>query len=624
MTQPKRKLLVIGVDQMIPYLMEKYVATGDLPNIASLLKKGVYGKALSSPPCDTPTNWTVIATGAPTFIHGATSFYLHVPGEPLDLGLSLRGRTQLSKYCNAEYFWDVAARHGKIPFVINYPAGWPSNFEKGAMVIYTWPTPETLPRQIIFKSTVEYSQASSNSELQLQVQGNDSITASLNVLESSRASPKLLFTLLKSSTADFDTLQIQVEGESTLHRIKVGEISEWLAIKMETKHRELPCIFRIKLVEIDSAGKTMKIERSPVLNTKGWSQPDDFGEKLLKNRLTLEAMKTETVPYMMPGTVDAHLIYARQEVMTLAKAIEFAKKELDWDLCFFHIHHLDTLNHKRLAAMFEPSPNYSEKAAIKAERNVRVAYKIVDEMVGYLLETCVDENTTVVLVADHGAIPAWRIVNIPLALYDAGLLHYDWNEKKKRFIIDWSKTKAFPYLEPTYIWVNLKGRDPEGIVEPEEYEQIRDEVIKALEAIRDPDTGNPIIELAMRKEDHPELAQNGERIGDIVYFLKPPYQIFDDDLDALDPTFLSKRIMKKGHAYEAKHCFGAHAYYLPQTTFGDYSIAVPLVIAGPGIKEGVKLETTVNLIDLAPTFARIMSLPKPKHSTGRIIAEIFK
>ena len=98
MANNRKKLLFIGVDQAIPYLTDKFLKDGDLPNINRLIENGVKGEALSCPPCDTPTNWTTISTGATTATHGCTSFYMHIPGEPFGTGLKHenRSRTQLS------------------------------------------------------------------------------------------------------------------------------------------------------------------------------------------------------------------------------------------------------------------------------------------------------------------------------------------------------------------------------------------------------------------------------------------------------------------------------------------------------------------------------------------------
>lgn len=70
-----------------------------MPATAELIEEGVFGEALSSPPCDTPTNWTTIVTGAWTGTHGMTSFYAHIPGKPLNEGVS----TLDSRVCKAEF-----------------------------------------------------------------------------------------------------------------------------------------------------------------------------------------------------------------------------------------------------------------------------------------------------------------------------------------------------------------------------------------------------------------------------------------------------------------------------------------------------------------------------------------
>ena len=235
-----------------------------------------------------------------------------------------------------------------------------------------------------------------------------------------------------------------------------------------------------------------------------------------------------------------------------------------------------------------------------------------------------DKETIVVLVSDHGAVPVWKIANIPLALRDAGLLTYKWDDTSRKFVIDWQKTLAFPYLEPPYIWVNLKGRDPHGIVESANYDSIRNEIIRALNGMRDPETGDQIVKLAIKREEAAHLGQNGERIGDIIFFLNPPYQIFDGNLNQLNTAELTRRSLKKAVASDAQKCFGAHAYYLPTTKFGEYTISSPLLISGPGVKKGVELKKTVDLIDVAPTLAQLLQIPNPKNAQGRVLQEVIE
>ena len=80
-----RELLLMSIDGAVPKLIEEFCREGLLPNIGSLIEEGVFAEAIPCP--------------HDTAVHGATSFYMHVPGEPLDLGLRRRGRAHLSKYC---------------------------------------------------------------------------------------------------------------------------------------------------------------------------------------------------------------------------------------------------------------------------------------------------------------------------------------------------------------------------------------------------------------------------------------------------------------------------------------------------------------------------------------------
>ena len=635
MNSNRKKLLLIGVDQAIPYLLKKFMNKGILPNISQLVEKGVYTEAYSCPPCDTPTNWTTIATGATTAVHGATSFYLHIPGEPFELGLEQRSRTQLSKYCKAEYFWDVADRSGYSPFVINYPSGWPSNFKNGAMSALIWQIPGTLPRVLSPPKTSKFSGDSENISTRITKAkiDNEFFSTKLEPLQinieltSVKALEETILTgyLTSSNGHKYDSLSFLNELTNEWIIIKKDNWSDWLSIKISTTYGILPCLLKVKILELSDEGTAINIQTSAIYNTKGWTEPEQLGMELIKNVVSHDLTpKIQEIEYKIEGKVESYLTYARKEALTLGQAIKYAKKRLNWDVCYFHIHLLDSVNHKELAYLHKNSPIYSEKKLDRASNNVKIAYQIIDDLVGDLVNFCVDNNTITIFVSDHGAMPAWKIINIPLVLMKAGLLSYKWKGAQNKFLVDWKKTQAFPYVEPPFVWVNLKGRDPQGIVDSADYEAIRDNIIDVLYELKDPETGKRIIKLALKREEAAFLGLNGERIGDVVYFLNPPYQIYDEVLEQLNPSQISPKYMAKPETYDSKNCFGAHVYYLPTEKFGNYSNSVPLIMSGPGVKKDIELKNSVNLIDLAPTFAHLLQIPRPKDSKGRILYEVFE
>ncbi len=122
-------------------------------------------------------------------------------------------------------------------------------------------------------------------------------------------------------------------------------------------------------------------------------------------------------------------------------------------------------------------------------------YCHVDRRVGELLAQCSDE-TAVLVVSDHGARPLLGGICINQWLMQAGLLTLKETPNKATPLdeveVDWSRTKAWGaggYYGR--VFVNVQGREPQGIVPMGEYEQTRSELIELLEAIPDP-AGKPL------------------------------------------------------------------------------------------------------------------------------------
>lgn len=345
-----RKLLVIGIDQAIPELINRYVKDGLLPNIAHMIKQGVYGRGLSSPPCDTPTNWTTIATGVSSAKHSATSFYLHIPEESFESSFSQRSRTQLSQYCTATHFWNFAEKAGYTPFILNYPSGWPADFEHGVMSLYTWPIPESLPRilygkkthnftleslELISQKQIESFSASDNINIHNQEQARvGRITIPLHIslalqdehkdenqVKEDEENGKIEKTHVINQDVhllDFALIPSESSGISshsspqrfyykTSSRNKWTELTEakdsdWITLSIITEKFNFHCLFRINYTldfAQNSSSPFCNVNCSPVYNTSGWTVPAEFGEKLVRNALIPEMVPRKTVEYMV-------------------------------------------------------------------------------------------------------------------------------------------------------------------------------------------------------------------------------------------------------------------------------------------------------------------------------------
>jgi predicted AlkP superfamily phosphohydrolase/phosphomutase len=216
----------------------------------------------------------------------------------------------------------------------------------------------------------------------------------------------------------------------------------------------------------------------------------------------------------------------------------------------------------------------------------------IDRMIGKVVQDAGDD-TLVVIVADHGgtATTANARANIVTSLEQAGLMVQVEDPVTRRKTIDWSKTRAVNNMH--HIWVNLKGRDPDGIVEPEDYEATRSEIMRALYDFRDSETGRPIVTMALRREDARIIGLNSDRTGDVIWAILEDYD-------------------------------GVHGSQLPNATLGQSSMRSVFIMAGPGVKQGHELQQDAFLTAVTPTIAHLMRLPTPRQAEGPVLYDALE
>ncbi len=138
------------------------------------------------------------------------------------------------------------------------------------------------------------------------------------------------------------------------------------------------------------------------------------------------------------------------------------------------------------------------------EHAIRDYYRYIDGQVGQILDL-LSRDAVVLVVSDHGAkrldggicFNEWLIEQGYLTLEE----YPDTLTPVDKVQIDWTRTKAWG--DGGYygrLFLNVKGREPQGVVDPAEYEQVRTELIEKIAAIQDP-LGNPLGSKAYRPEE---------------------------------------------------------------------------------------------------------------------------
>jgi len=275
-----------------------------------------------------------------------------------------------------------------------------------------------------------------------------------------------------------------------------------------------------------------------------------------------------------------------------AKAINYMIEEKNIDVVSSHLHSIDSLGHKFW--YFAKERDKFKNDEVVYQEYIRRAYRLADNYIGEFLHL-LDKEWTIFIVSDHGLITipeeeypllgdAFGVNVRVLEALGYTVLQKDENGDEMREI-DWSKTRA---VAPRggHIYINLKGRNTTGIVEPEDKYALEEQIINDLYNYRDAASGRRIIAIALRNKDAQILGMYGPKCGDIIYFLNEGFnRCHGDSLGTFQGYF-------------------------------DTSVKPIFIAAGAGIKENYIIERLVRQTELAPTITTLLGIRTPKDCEG--------
>lgn len=643
-----KRLLVIGLDGGMLTLVERFMSTGRMPRLAQLVRRGALTESLPSIPVDTPTNWTTIMTGAEPSTHGVYSFTTHIAGEPIDRGQVERTRNKQSTFCKAQFLWNTLEAAGRRVVVVNYPTGWPSTMRQGLVVGGVTPggEPWRLAKAVAYSTGPPTELATDLSAIKFAARplhfrpsrpwpgispGRGSVLEGEAALSVGSSSATLHVLLVSTSGDGYDQAVLATDPLSgaPLAILRDGEWSPWLEAQVDG----IRAVFRVKLARLSRDGRDVQLYLTDVFSAEGWTDPPGL-EAGIRQEVGpyLEGLESPYVPVDVqvrpygPVNVSPGLLleHARMQAHWMVNLTGYLRTTVAWDALILHYHYLDTLNHTYLGYLYDRFPLTTVRRTREAWDLYGESYAVVDALIGGMVDAGADDETLVVVTSDHAALPCWRYVAITHALARAGLLAYEWDAALGRYRVDLKHSRAVPYLDPQHVWVNLQGREPEGIVPPGHYERVRDAVIEALLAIRDPDTGEPPVRLAVRREDLGILGKAQERAGDVLFFLRPGYTTWDGTIESLRFHEISPDRMARPLVTLSEEVVGHHTPHLPAARLDQFQNSAFTLFCGPGIRESMRREFPIRLTDVAPTIAYLMGIPGPADAQGAVVRDLLE
>jgi len=240
-------------------------------------------------------------------------------------------------------------------------------------------------------------------------------------------------------------------------------------------------------------------------------------------------------------------------------------------------------------------PNSKYKDAIKDY------YKYIDRKIGQVLEL-LDENTYVIIASDHGVKRMKGCICINEWLIKEGYLVL--KEKPHSIIdlekadVDWSRTKAWGWGGYyARIFLNVKGREKEGIIEKEDYEKMRSEIKEKLINLKN-EKNLPMKNLVYRPEEQYEVC-NGDKPDLMAIFDELYYR--SAGTIGHNKIYLSENDKGPDDAMHSMH--GIFVFYDPQVNYG-------------------KMIEKISIYDIAPTVLKLLGINQEKEMRGKAVGEI--
>jgi len=281
-----------------------------------------------------------------------------------------------------------------------------------------------------------------------------------------------------------------------------------------------------------------------------------------------------------------------------AKCLNYLMNKDEYKVIFSHWHGIDQQGH--MIVQFCEDKGRSILGTDAYKQLLEDTYTQADRYLGEFLHF-LDEGWTIILASDHSQVcPPYEP---PLIGDSTGfnvrvmselgftVMKKDADGKELKEV-DWEHTRAVNNIA-NHIWINLKGRDEHGIVDPADKYELEEEIMTALYGYKHPETGKRICALCIRNKDAAILGLSGQYAGDLIYFNTEGYNY--DHTDSLSTTL-----------------------GVANTSVGPLFLA-----AGKGIKEGYETTRVIRQVDLTPTMAVLCGVRMPKDCEGAVIYQIL-
>jgi predicted AlkP superfamily phosphohydrolase/phosphomutase len=535
-----KRVVVLGFDGLDPDLVRGMMEEGRVPNLTRLAREGTFRDLGTSIPPQSPVAWSNFITGMDAGGHGVFDFLHRDPatyipflstsevregGRTLALGkwqfpLSAGG-FDLKRHGKA--FWETLEEHGVPCMIVRMPANFPvsgtATYELsgmgtpdvrgtyGTFSYFTTDRSEYLAKRDVGGGNV-YRVRVLDGKVEATLEGPPN---PFLAPEGKREPPRAQAVFAVHVDPDEPYALIEIGDEERL--LAVGEWSDWVPVSLPlipTQSIAVEARFYLKELRPEFRLYATPLSYDPMNAGIPLSRPASFAKEIAEanGRFYTQGMPEDTKA--LDGgilTVDEFLAQARIAGDELLAEYPWVFEKFDREfpekgLLFYYTGNLDQTSH--MIYQLGDSLHAAYDSA-NAARHAGVIPGIVegfDRTVGWTLERLRPDDLLIVM-SDHGFSSWRRAMHLNSWLRDEGyLVPKDPEAVDLGYFlnIDWGRTRAYA-LGLNGLYVNLRGREAQGIVDPADRRGLLEEIAYKLVKVLDPATGMPAVTKVYLAED---------------------------------------------------------------------------------------------------------------------------
>ena len=632
-----KRVVVLGLDGLSPVIVRRMVDERRLPNVAQLAECGTLRPLATTVPSISPVAWSSFQTGVyparhniydfltvdrKTYLPDLSSAHIGAPKRRVKLGKwSIPiGKPEIRLLRKSQPFWKILGDHGIFSTVIRVPVTFPPEKFDG-LSLSAMCVPDIIGSQGTFTYfTTRGADAEHTGGVRVAVERDGDVLRShfVGPDDPTAAEPKPLelpFTV-KPNGGKHGAVRLEMNGKK--YDLNPGEYSDWIPIE-----------FKASLgVKVRGTTRLLVLETEPAQPVIAPAQPDTVPEfEMYATPINIDPDRP-ALPISHPFTYAVYLskLYGRYATLGLAEdtwalnegvidegafldqvwrihderekmffdALEKTRKGLV--VCVFDAS--DRVQHMFWRYLDDDHPANEGKNTTEYAGALEDMYVRMDDLVGRTIERLGDDEVLFV-ISDHGFDAFKRGFNVNGWLRDNGYLHLkddvstgvDWFAD-----VDWSRTRAFG-LGLGGIFLNVKGREAQGIVDPADVPALKAEIKEKLTGLKDQASGEVAIEEVYDLAETyagPYLAN----APDLVVGYRPGYRV---SWESVTGKVVEGAFHDNTKRWSGDHCIAAK--YVPGIFFCNRPV------------DGEQ----PSLVDMAPTIMELFGVEPPGYVEGKAL-----